>query len=945
MRLTELCYITGTSVTGTLPWNEKNWFMMNLELEDPGEISHLEIFSLGGLQILSNGRPVPGLTSKPAQALLVYLAYQGQEVSRQALAELLWENRPLEQALGNLRITLLRLRKIFPKILEIQRDRVGLKANEQKWWFDVQEFQSQFDRGDYVRAVDLYRGEFLRSFSLPGSRAFEDWQFAESECLLNEALFACQQHIRKLCDLNEFDQAISFCRRLLLLDPYHEPGYRQLIRLLAENGQRLAAIQQYQVFCDLLEKEINSEPDPLTVEVYRQILNNTQEGKTGIDVEADRQASLFSVSHLPLPAMPMVGRQEELAYITSRLSSPDCRLLTILGPGGIGKTRLALEAAWEQLEKFIDGVYFISLVGVNTPSRILPAIAQALGFQATPTADPDQQLLFSLKRKQLLLVLDNFEQLVQAAIPESSAPGFPSGNHVVEGLLQNSPGLKLLVTSRIRLNLLEEWRLPLHGLASESPAVSLFVQFASRLKPDFSLAGQEKIVQEICDLLAGIPLAIELAAAWVPMFSCTQIAEKILENLDFLTSDLHNLPDRHRSIRALFKYSWGMLNFEEKNTLSRLAIFPSDGAIEQILDVTGTEVRILRNLVEKSLVQVKQDGRYALHELVRQYALEKLNAAGDVEETQLRHFQVFLKLAEMADTKMRGSEQETWWLRLESESENFDAALDWAFYHQTDTRLPANLVIALGWFWRIRSHIYEARRWQEEALRLSGLQREQVAFLLRLAGSTDWLQGEFDLARQRLSTSLELWKACGPAGRSGHAYALHFLGMTHYQQDHKETAMELFIESAMIFFDLQDEWGYAFSKGWLGKVAEDLGDANLAITATRECLTIMRRLGDRWGLALFLSNEAWRLLRSGEMKLARQSAEESLGLRARLGHTHSLAEAYSLLGEIERREGDLEKAKEYFRQSLNLYESLGNQRYVDNLRLILLESGTSPEDH
>jgi predicted ATPase/DNA-binding SARP family transcriptional activator len=920
---------------------------MNVELENPVRPASLQIFSLGGLKILHHGKAIPGLTSKPAQALLVYLAYQGQTVSRSALAELLWEDRPLAQALANLRVTLLRLKRLIPEVLIIGRAGVQLAVKEEVCWFDVHEFQKKRGAGDYSGALELFRGEFLHGFYLSGCRAFEDWQFSERECLSNEGMYACQQLVNQFEASGEMEKAIFYCNRLFELDACYEPGHRQIMRLLAQNGQQAAAIQHFQSFRRLLEKELGIQPDPLTFEVLRQVLEGRLEpsshpGRSEVSTVVIPNAPAHRV---PLPAAPLVGRQEELIYILSRMNDPNCRLLTILGPGGIGKTRLVLEAAHQLMGSFKDGVFFVSLAGFTSSEQIIQAVAQALDFQAGPSGDLDQQVLAFLKPKTLLIVLDNFEQLLQPKTGNFSDQVKDSGSQMVLEMLQNVTGLKIMVTSRIRLNLLEEWRLPLTGLAFDNPAVSLFLQAARRLVPGFSLVGQETAVQKICEIVAGTPLAIELAAAWVPLFSCTQIVDQIQQNLDFLTADLHNLPDRHRSIRALFEYSWELLDFEERTALSRLAVFPSDGALEQMLVVSSADPGRLRSLVEKSLVQVRAGGRYTLHELVRQYAHEKLQTAGEAEEIQKRFFQEFLNLVVEAEQYLRGRDQEPWWLRLEMEQVNLETALTWAFTRQTDSALPAEMVIQLGWFWRIRSHVHTAQRWQEAALSLPGLGLRQRATLLRLAGSTDWLQGDFERARLRLNESLEIWDHLEEKDGSEKAYALHFMGMTRFQLGEKQAARDLFRECVEVFKAVGDEWGYAFSSGWLGKTAEDLGEIDMAVSATRACLEIMRRLGDQWGLALFLSNEAWRLLRSGELEKARQSAEEMVVLRTELGHLHSLAEALSLLGDIERAGDHPEKAKGYYLQSMKIYESLGNQRYVNDLKAILSKSGNCAANH
>ena len=343
-------------------------------------------------------------------------------------------------------------------------------------------------------------------------------------------------------------------------------------------------------------------------------------------------------SNLPAAPTPLVGRESELAALTQLLDNPQCRLLTLVGPGGIGKTRLAIEAAAARREVFVDGVVLASLAAVNSPTFMLPALASALGFSFYGSTNPRNQLLNHLSEKQMLLVLDNLEQLLE-------------GVELVADILRRAPGLKLLATSRERLNLLGEWVVEVQGLAvppagqakgvEECSAVALFVQSARRAKAGFALrAGDEPAVAHICRLVEGMPLAIELAASWVRMLSCQEIAREIEHNLDFLVASTRDLPERHRSLWAVFDHSWKLLSGEEQRELSQLSVFRGGFTRQAAEAVAGASLAALSSLVTKSLVRrasaLDDLTYYDLHELVRQYAHVQLRGAGDIDRLSQR---------------------------------------------------------------------------------------------------------------------------------------------------------------------------------------------------------------------------------------------------------------------------------------------------------------------
>jgi DNA-binding SARP family transcriptional activator len=528
-------------------------------------ISTLSIRTLGGaffeLRPASNVDSSTPATAIPLhfetrtiEALLIYLACQGRPVSRDQLAELLWPERMQAQARANLRLALHRLRRQLDPFLLVTRQSVGFNSNA-VLVPDAAAFEAHLTNGQLEAATGLYRGDFLDGFYLDGSAAFEQWALLERERLRTLALAAWQQLIEQRVAAGQPQAAIEGAQRLLQLDPFHEPTHRHLMRLLAQTGQRTAALAQYEQCRHLLATELAVPPDEATTTLYEQIQSGTLgEGMTRWQDDKMNTATslpviLSSGHQLPPQSTPFIGRGAELAQITRLLASPDCRLLTLLGVGGIGKTRLALESAARLAVAFADGVCFVPLAPVSAATLVTVAIAQSLGIQETGS-DLLAQVTAYLQSRELLLVLDNFDHLVDEA-------------ETVARLLQRTPRLKVLVTSRQRLSLLEEWLLPIGGLPSREgwldEAGQLFLRSAQRVQPDFAIDGQEETIGAICRQVEGMPLALELAASWVRVMPCTAIAHQIARDLDFLATDLRNLPARHRSLRTLFDHSWRML--------------------------------------------------------------------------------------------------------------------------------------------------------------------------------------------------------------------------------------------------------------------------------------------------------------------------------------------------------------------------------------------------
>lgn len=636
----------------------------------------LSVFLLGAPTFEQFGQPV-SIQRRKSLALLAYLAVTRQPHQRDALATLFWPDSDQSSALANLRRDLSQLKnQLGDRVLLISREQLELNP-EGAVYVDSIRFESLIEgvrrhehnlqrpdgslcpecRVSLQKAVNLYQGDFMEGFGLPDSPVFDEWQFFQTEGLRQKLAEALQHLIRWHSRPGEYRTAIEYARRWLALDTLHEPAHRQLMLLYALDGQQAAALRQYEECDRLLSEELGVEPEPETgelAEAIRQRKIGPEARELSWELQVQTMEAASDIGHpeaglrhnLPASLTPFVGRKEEREEILRiLLEEPDSRLLTLLGPGGSGKTRLAIQAGFDLIARdhipFSDGVFFIPLAPLNDPDEIASAIRKTLNLSmATDGADPHQRLLAELRGRQMLLILDNFEQL---ATPDSAAR--------IQEILSGSPQLKILITSRLRLNLQGEYLSPVSGLSMPSEEVSgtvpleedlpagysaleMFLQCARRVQPEFQITPQNyPAVAAICRQVQGMPLGIELAAAWLEMLTVEEIQAEIERSLDFLESEWQALPERQRSVRAVFNTSWNLLSAPARPVLKALSVFRAGFTRQAGQAVSGASTRIIMELMNKSWLQRRPDGRYEIHELLRQFAFEKLQA----EEITFHH--------------------------------------------------------------------------------------------------------------------------------------------------------------------------------------------------------------------------------------------------------------------------------------------------------------------
>jgi predicted ATPase/DNA-binding SARP family transcriptional activator len=938
-------------------------------------MTHLTLRLLGPFQATLNGEPVTGFVSDKVRALLAFLAVEAEAAHRrQALVGLLWPNQPERAARASLRNALANLRRIIcdrdaePPYLLIAHETIQFNRASDHW-LDVSEFKGHLARhpadppGSHQleEAIALYRGAFLEGFSLRDSPAFEDWSLLMRERLRREVLHALYCLAGNYQARGHYERACQMARRGLELEPWHEEAHQQLMRLLALSGQRGAALAQYRICFRVLREELGVEPTPETTQLFEDIRQGAQ---------WTRAESRPRRHNLPAPLTPLVGRERELAEIKGFLAAPGCRLLTLVGPGGCGKTRLAIEAAANILSaensgSFSHGVWFISLAPVMAEESIVPTIAQTLGFPfyspiGGRESDPRQQLLDYLQEKNVLLILDSFEHLLA---PPSIVPDEGEGDAVglVMDILRSASDVKTLVTSRVRLNARDEQLCVISGLEVpgretredllDYSAVRLFVQSAGRTRPGFEPTAEDLTqVVDICRLVGGMPLAIQLAAAWSELLSPTEIAARIAgdtgQAIDFLVTDWRDVPQRQRSMRDVFDHSWNLLPGQEKEVLAGLSVFRGGFTRDAAQHATGATLHELKVLVNRSLLlraptssptspdalekEREMGSRYEIHELLRQYAAEKLEddpkACKAVSD---RHAAYYAKAIQRWNAELTGPHQGLALAEMASEIDNARAAWDWAAAGGQAALLERALDGMCRFYeWRGRYREGEtACRTALAAVKVAKSSEELRTAVRILAWQSVFARtlGETEGANYLLQQGLNLLQRQASAGediRAEKAFILQQLGEMMRHSD-REEARRLLEESLSLHRTLSDDWETANVLECLGTVHEDLADYDRAKEMLSESLNIRRSLGDTLGTGHALFGLSAVLDRQGHCEEAERLIRESIAICQELDDRAGLADSLTELATSLLYRGSFGEAASLLENAAAIYKELG----------------------
>lgn len=668
--------------------------------------------------------------------------------------------------------------------------------------------------------------------------------------------------------------------------------------------------------------------------------------------------------NLPLQTTPFLGRENELTEIIRLLKDNKCRLLTLVGPGGIGKTRLALQAAVERIERFTHGVFFIPLDPLSSADYLVTAIAEILKFKFYRQEDEQQQLLNFLLDKELLLIMDNFEHLVEGA-------------NIIGDILHHAPNVKILVTSRELLNLQGEWIVQLQGLnvpAGRSidiegySAVQLFLYNAQRVQGKVVLSDEERnYVARICQLVGGLPLGIEIASSWLRSLTCKEIAQEIEKNFDFLSTTMRDIPDRHRSLRAVFEYSWKLISPDEQEVLKRISVFRGGFTRKAAEHVANASVAVLGSLTDKSLLYRDKEGRYRIFEILRQYAEEKLteNERQTVYEKHNGYYMNYLY--HYQDSVKEDLEPEIY-NSIRSELENIRTAYD-RVTAQGDPELLDKAPVTLYYFYShygwlndgqiemkkavdvlqgkedARSRLvyqkyvqrYAMFRYNlgfyEEALKYlqpcadffqSIDDTSELAQVLMSIGTIEVYMSEYDRAVEHYQQAFEIFKTRDD--QKNMAGMLNNIGVIHWYRREYEKAREMFKQCLQIGNELEHRSSRSLALGNLGIIAQELGDYDEALERLNECLKLEQTGGDKLKIANTLNNLGVLYVKMKRYEEAQKVYLEALQMRQDSGDRMAISNSLYNSGQLSMRLKKYDEARSYMQRSYEISKGIGDRR-------------------
>jgi predicted ATPase/DNA-binding SARP family transcriptional activator len=891
----------------------------------------MEFRILGPLEVWDADRRLPLGGAKQRAVVAILLLDANRVVSAERLVELLWGDEAPETVGNTLQVCISQLRKILepahvrgtPYQVLVSQERgylIRVAAEE----FDLRRFEqlreeasraSSDGRPDTAaatlrEALALWRGPALADF------ATESYAIAECARLNELGLRALEDRIEADLALGRHADLVGELEALVATHPLRERLRAQLMLALYRSGRQAEASDVYHKTRAVLVEELGMEPGAELQKLLKAVLNQdpSLDPKPSIEV---RPAS--RTNNLPLQLTRFVGRSDEIAEVTRLLSRN--RLLTLTGAGGIGKTRLAIEVAAQQVGHYRDGVWLVELAPLGDPELVPQIVASALGI-GRGARPPTESLTEYLKDRQLLLVLDNCEHLVDASA------------RLAKLLLEASQELRILATSRESLGVQGEaaWRVP-----SLSEAVALFEDRAEMARGSFTLDDKTSpLVVELCARLDGIPLAIELAAARLTVLSLDRVVARLNDRFRLLSGGSRTALPRQQTLRNAIDWSYELLPESERALLRRLSVFAGGiglDAAEAVCGETPVEgsdvLDLLGELVRKSLVLVYESGgeaRYRLLETIREYGHDRLAEAGESEVIGRRHCGWYLSLAERAEPELRGPEQVKWSELLELDHDNLRAALAWTL-QASRMEESLRLARALAWFWRMRGHITEGREWLSRALTLA---KDNSALARLRAQVLVWTsvlamdQGDSAQAALLAEESLAICRRIDD--QWGIGFAMQTLGLIAVTQDEHERATRLLQESLTMFRAPRDNWSISRSLGLLGIEAHARGDYPTAMTMFTNALSLSRELGDSWHLASTLQNLGQVELSQSNFERASQLFEQTLTVLGGTGGKDQIAVVLYRLGIVARCREDYEGALGFEQRCLILAEELGDKQ-------------------
>lgn len=891
----------------------------------------LEVKLLGQFEVKLGGKPA-AIPSRPAQALFAYLILNANAAHRrEQLAGLLWPDTSDENARSNLRHALWRIRKaIETKQTYLITDDLSIRFDpDSQYWLDARAIDRvagiETTADDLIEALANYRGELLPGF-------YDEWITLERERL--QAMFErkMEQLLDRLIAAQRWSETLEWGEKWIAFGQTPEPAYRAMMQAHAALGNMAKVAATFERCMQALRTDLGVEPSEQTRALYESVKSSKQMLKAALSVSSVKG----SASNIPVPLTSFVGRELELKEIAKSLSAS--RLLTLTGSGGVGKTRLAIQVAAELVSTFEDGVGWVELASLTDASLVAQAVATVLGMPEILNQPLSETLAHDLRAKQLLLVLDNCEHLINACA------------QLVEYLLSQCPLLKIFATSREPLGIMGEYvfQVPTLSLPESQSAASpeilmkyegvrLFVDRALSVKPDFILNAQNAVfVTRVCQQLDGIPLAIELAAARIKLLSVEEIARRLNDRFDLLTSGNRTALPRQRTLRATIDWSYDLLTEPEQILFRRLSVFAGGFTLKAAEEVCAIQaidktqvLELLAHLLDKSLViahqnQSGEETRYLLLKTIREYAHEKMIQANEEDAVCDSHLLFFKELAEEAESMWYG-QQVTWFKKLDAEIDNFRAAIVWSM-NDSDAKVTERVqsglltagALALFFESRIRREAFELLKrilsnpkakaltiahakalnavgflaWSlgnldeaatmlNEALTTGRVLGDKLTSALALVylGAVADFQGDYVTAQGFLEEGLALSTELDFAGKQIRGMGLGFLGDISFRYGDYPSAQKLYAEGIKLFRELQNKNMLTYSIRRMGYMALRQSDHATANSLFKECLQLNQELGHQLGMTACIAALAAALVAHGEIVYAAKlfgSVEASL---------------------------------------------------------------------
>ena len=908
--------------------------------EASGEIPVMRLFLLGGFRATVGDCAIDDARwrRRRVRHLIALIALAPRAtIHREQVLELLWPDSAPTAAANNLYQTLHLARRTLDSALPGAGERLQLQgdmlsiASDAPLWIDVTQFERAAERARngsdsdaWQEAIDLYAGDLL-----PQDR-YEDWATDRRESLRAAWLALLLDYASQLHAAGQTDRALASLQQLVSAEPVHEEAHRLIMQIHAQSGNRQAALSQYNLLRRSLQRHLDAEPDAESQDLYGQIASRALPDKPAPAKRPIASTVSRPLTNIHSQPTSFVGRERELAEVHRLLNGQ--RLLTLTGPGGAGKTRLAVETATRLSKDFPDGVWMADLSSLKDPALVPQAVAATLGI----SQGPDQPLLDSIGRfldhRHLLLLIDNCEHLIDACAD------------LATHLLQRPSGSRLLATSREPLRVPGEvtWLVPSltlpthHGGASTeevlaSESARLFVQRARAVNPGLLLEGHDgDALAQICHRLDGIPLAIELASARIRALSIRQIADRLDDRFRLLASGNRTVPSRQQTLKGTIDWSHDLLDTRERTLFRRLSVFSGGFDLEAAEQVCSGEnldsidvMDTLARLVDKSLVVAEASGpetRYRMLESIRDYATERLAESDEVEGTRRRHADVYLQLVEAAAPKLRTREQQMWIVRLDQEHDNIRAAIE-SFRRDACITEELRMVGALAWFWHRKGHFSEDRGRLQSALeRSEGMSSPARLRALLGNGMLTLVHGELAEGSRCLQEAVTL--ALSLDAQIDLAVARLWLVWHTLFRHGPSEALPLARSAFEAFEDGTDRWHLGLSHMGLGFVTGALNQLDTARQHISDASAIFHELGDPWGIATSLTEMAHIAYRQNS-PAALALAEDAVEVSREMGDGWQTVQALGLLVEIARSSDDLDRAAELGEEAISLAIEVG----------------------